>query len=148
MKKLFQLIFCIVVAAALLAGCGGSKETSGKQDSGSPKASETGSKDLKSIFAGAKEIKALSYEMTMTSEGKQMSKGKTWIKGKKSKMEFTAPTGETMVMYADGDKKIAYNYMPSQKMATKIDYSQAEAQKKDSRWITVRSTEKTARNIK
>ncbi|MFZ5642874.1 MAG: LolA family protein [Bacillota bacterium] len=134
MKKVFQLFLCIVVATALLAGCGGSKETSGKQDPGAQKASETGSKggDLKSIFAGAKEIKALSYDMAMTSEGKQMSKGKTWIKEKKSKMEFTSPTGETMVMYADDEKKVAYNYMPDQKMATKIDFAQAQSQTKES----------------
>lgn len=131
MKKAFQLIICLIMAAALLAGCGGAKSTSGKQDPGTPKSGETAVKE-ESIFAGAKDIKSISFDMAMTSGGKEMSKGKTWIEGKKSKMQFATVTGEKMVMYVDAEKNTAYSYMPDQNMATKIDFAQAESQAKNS----------------
>lgn len=129
MKKIFQLVVCLLVAAFLLTGCGGAQNVPAQSsESANKNTGSQGEENLKSIFAGASEIKSLSFDMVMTSEGKEMSRGKTWIKGKKSKMQFTTETGENAIMYVNGEENAAYHYLPDQNIATKIDFARAEAQ--------------------
>lgn len=133
MKKLINLILCLILTVTLFTGCGGDSKQAEKDTSSNPKTEETVKTDdsLKSIFGNAKDIKSVSYTMVTTVDGKQISKGKMWIKENKMKME-TSAEGMSVVLYMDGDKKVAYNYIPSEQMATKFDYAQAEAQTQNS----------------
>lgn len=130
MKKLFYLLTCIILATGLLTACGGDKAQPEKPAAEEKKAQETpkGEETLKSLFANSKEIKAMSFTMVVTADGKTLTSGKMWVKGNKFKMENSAEGMDTAIFYADGDKKIAYSYIPSQQMATKMDYGQAETQ--------------------
>ncbi|AQS57663.1 LolA family protein [Desulforamulus ferrireducens] len=129
MRKLLQMVLLLGALALFFVGCGGDQTAADKPAEEKAKtetASQSGD-NLASLFAKAEDIKCLSYSITMSSEGKQMLNGKMYLKGNKTKMEFSAE-GMSAIMFVDTEEKVAYNYLPSEQMATRIDFSQAVSQ--------------------
>lgn len=133
-SRLATVLLSLVFFVSLMTGCGGGDNPAKDQQSTEVKtepAGETKLNDAKSIFSKATEIKCMSYNMTITTEGMPETKSKFWVKGNKVKMQGAVEGMGEMIFYSDTDKKVAFNYIPSEKIATKIDYSQAEAQQGD-----------------
>ncbi|MTI80490.1 MAG: DUF4412 domain-containing protein [Firmicutes bacterium] len=135
MKQIIRLLFLVVMTFLLLTGCGGDTNTAGEgKSSGEPpkqEANKQSGDNLTSLFANAKGIKAISYNMVMSLDGQLLSQGRVWVKGEKTKMEFNAE-GMNAIMYVDMSEQVAYNYLPSEQMAMKTDFSQAKSQIKGS----------------
>lgn len=134
------LLVLALSLTAVLGGCGKSQEAgqtgAGTPPSGQPApppspGSTPGSPDqptssdvvptLEQLLARGKQVKSLSYDYVLTSGGQTVS-GKMWISGNKIRTEAELQ-GQKMVNILDGDKKVAYSYQPSQKVAIKFDYS-------------------------
>lgn len=79
---------------------------------------------LTEIFAKAKGVSSLKYDMVATAPGEAAITTKMWQKGKKMRMEGTFD-GQNMDYLVDADKQTAYMYMPAENMAMKMGLSNA-----------------------
>lgn len=135
MKK-FVLLLCIFLTVSCgAAACGG--ESGPEPDAPpaeapaeTPAAEETPSADenastvsgqedsLAALFSKAKDIE-MEYDFTAATPVATIE-GKQWIKGKKTRSEMTVE-GQSLIVISDLEKREAYNYIPEENMAMKMD---------------------------
>jgi outer membrane lipoprotein-sorting protein len=120
-----------------MSGCGG-KETSPPPAAPAPAApaaapapaappqapSAPAEDSVSEILAKGKKIDGLYYEFVMT-VGSVKAEGKTWIEGKMLRNDILAD-GQAISNIIDMEQGVAYTYMPSQKMAMKIDIGKVD----------------------
>jgi outer membrane lipoprotein-sorting protein len=81
---------------------------------------------LSEILKKADSIPSVAYESVMTSSGAPPVTQKIWAKKTKMRVETTVQ-GINSVTFIDLEKLTAYNYMPAQNMAIKMDFSQVSS---------------------
>lgn len=118
------VLLAVVLSGAILAGCGGDKDT-GSQQSGQPSQSAK-AESISDIFAKAEKVDGMSYDYTVTANDMTMN-GKVWMQGKKMKTESTMGS-ENVISYFDGDTNTVIIYNPAQKTAMKMSAGEAEEQ--------------------
>jgi outer membrane lipoprotein-sorting protein len=84
---------------------------------GTDSAPSSGGGDVAEIFARARGIDGLHFEIVMTA-GPEKEEFKTWVKGNRVKNE-TSVDGQILISIMDFDKAEVYTYMPDQNMAMK-----------------------------
>ena len=110
------VLLAIILSGAILAGCGGDKNTSG-QSTGQP-AQTAKSETLDELFARGKKVDGLSYDYSMSTAEMTMD-GKVWLQGKKMKTESTV-AGQNTITFFDGDTNTVILYNPTENSAMKI----------------------------
>jgi len=123
MKKKIALILIGLLALTVAFGCGKKEEPAAEPEAAqteteSPEAEAPAEPSLADLLAKGKEIKGMSYDMTMTAPGVTMN-GHFWVQGKNTKMDIMVE-GQQAVNIINADENVAYLYMPDQKMAMKM----------------------------
>lgn len=123
MKKKLVLILIGLLALTVAFGCGKKEEPAAEPEAAqteteSPETEAPAEPSLADLLAKGKEIKGLSYDMTMTAPGMTLN-GHYWVQGQNMKMDVKVE-GQQAVNIVNMDEKVAYLYMPDQKMAMKM----------------------------
>ncbi|SMB78939.1 Outer membrane lipoprotein-sorting protein [Desulfonispora thiosulfatigenes DSM 11270] len=118
MKKIALLVLLSLVLSTFLVACG-NKDDSVSKDKGSAKEEK-----IATLFEKSEKIKDLSYDFIMTSE-EEVTKGKNWTKDKWVKNQFMADE-EEIIYILDMNKNISYTYLPTKKMAIKMNVKNPE----------------------
>ncbi|MGE5396954.1 MAG: DUF4412 domain-containing protein [Chitinophagales bacterium] len=133
-KRISMMIVLLLVGSLVLVGCGKSnKETSAPTDkSTAPKQSSVQKEskidsELTKLMNAARNIKGMSYEMTMSGSGVN-STMKVWQNGKKMRTEAEA-NGQKSIIIINPEKDLYCNYIPSANMAMTYDESTKKSMK-------------------
>ncbi len=119
MKKGILAIIAAMFFCFVFTGCGGEKQTPAAKPSQpaqpAPAAKEVSVGDL---LGKGKNISGLTYDYVLSAKEMQLT-GKFWASGKKIKFETTV-ANQKVITIIDGSASVMYNYLPDQKLATKM----------------------------
>lgn len=143
MKKIHFLLAIVLIVLLMVTGCGGKDNTNAVEkpvddkpaaqqekpaddkpaisqvEPSKPATSTLSPKDsVKEIFRKAQGLEYY-YEYTVDSTDGKME-GKLWTKGKNMRVEINVDGMESIIIF-NLDKGEAYNYIPAEKMAIKLD---------------------------
>lgn len=123
--KMGPVLVLMLVLLLMMAGCGGSKAPAPAAPQPAPAAPAPAPApkevSLAEIFDKGKNIDGLYYEYVMTS-GPVKIEAETWVQEKKIRYDVVT-NGQSVSTIVDLEQKVAYNYMPEQKVAMKVNLS-------------------------
>ncbi len=145
-KITWLIMICLMVSILVLASCTASgtanvtsntpsatatsaattTQTTPSKTSTTTTTNPTASDDnLANILGLAQKIPAMKYDMVMTTPGVSPITTTTWVKNTKMKMETTAQ-GLSSIVFIDQVAKTAVTYMPTENIAMKMNFDQAQ----------------------
>ena len=152
-RSIIWLAVCLLLLAALVAGCSSNKSSTTTPAPNSPAATSSTSNptssvpaqtsqgpgttattsaqgstnsELAGIIAKAAGLQSVKFDTTISGPNFPTTTQKVYWKKSKMRIEGTA-MGMTSVIFVDTDKRTAYLYLPSQNTATKVDFGQVPA---------------------
>lgn len=123
-KRLLVGATIIIMLLAWLPGCGGKKEAPF-----APKVEQTAGESVETLFAKARGIKGMQYDMVMTVPGMPVHKAGMWFQDERMRME-TSVEGRKTVMIYDKDVMYSYDVASNRAMMLRLDKNMADTSEK------------------